>query len=118
MATRAIPLSVHAALEALMAPVLIAAPLLFGLGAPATLACVAVGGTMLGLALQAPGPRRAVPLAAHAYFDYVLAGIAALAGIAIGLATGSWVATSLLVGVGAALAVLAAATRFSSPRGA
>jgi hypothetical protein len=118
MATRSVPLSVHAALEALVAPVLIVAPFLLGMDAAAALVCMSIGGAMLGLALQVPGPRRMVPLAAHARFDYGLAGAAALTGLATGLATGSWVAASFLVGMGAAHAVLTAATRFSTPRGA
>ena len=50
----------------------------------------AIGALLLGLALQAAGPRRTVPLSAHAGFDYMLAAVAAVAGLAIGVATGEW----------------------------
>jgi hypothetical protein len=117
MVTRAIPLSVHAGLETLAAPAVMAAPFVLGFGAAATVACIAIGAVLLGLALQVPGPQRVVPLAAHASFDYALAAFAAIAGVMLGLATGSWVATVFLVGMGAAHVLLTASTRFSAPRG-
>ncbi len=73
---------------------------------------------LLGLALQADGPGRAVPVSAHAGFDYALSAIAGVGGIIVGVATGDWYAGIFLVGVGVAMAVLAASTRFSAVRGA
>ncbi len=117
MATRAIPLSVHAGLETIAAPIVMAAPFALDFGTAATIACVAIGAVLLGLALQVPGPQRVIPLGAHAGFDYALAAIAVAAGTLIGVATGSWVATVFMVGMGAAHVLLTASTRFSAPRG-
>ena len=115
---RGIPLSAHGAIEMFAAPAIMAAPFLLGFGQAATVAAVLVGVALLGLALQTDGSGRAVPLAAHAGFDYALAFTALLSGVAIGLITGEWYATVFLVGVGAAQVVLTASTRFSAPRGA
>ena len=116
MSTRGIPLSVHSAIEVIAAPALMAAPFLFGFGQAATVISVLIGVLLLGLALQVEGPRRTVPLSAHAGFDYLLAFTAVLGGLAIGVATGEWYATAFLVGVGAAQALLTASTRFSMAR--
>jgi hypothetical protein len=115
---RAIPVALHAGIETLAAPLLMAAPFLLGFGRAATFVCVAVGAVLLGIALQLPGPQRSVPLSFHASMDYALALFAAVAGIALGVATAEWATASFLVGVGVALAALTASTRFSSARGA
>jgi hypothetical protein len=73
---------------------------------------------LVGLAFQAVGPRRSVPVSAHAGFDYMLAAFAILGGFAVGLGTGEWNAATFLVGVGAVLVALTASTRFSVPAGA
>ena len=54
-------------------PPIIAAPLLLGFGPAATVVAFAIGALLLGLAVQAAGPGRTIPLSAHAGFDYVLA---------------------------------------------
>jgi hypothetical protein len=118
MGTRTIPLSVHGAIEVIAAPAIMAAPFLLHFGQAATVIAVTLGALLMGLALQAEGPRRAVPLSAHAGFDYLLATSAALSGLAVGLATGEWYAAIFLVGVGAAMVALTASTRFSVARGA
>ncbi len=118
MRSRAIPLSIHGAIEVVAAPAIMAAPFVFGFGTTATVLSVALGALLLGLALQLEGPSRSIPLSAHAGFDYALAAVAVIGGLAIGLASGEWVATSFLVGIGAALVTLTAATRFSAPRSA
>jgi hypothetical protein len=115
---RGIPLSAHGAIEMFAAPAIMAAPFLLDFGLAATVAAVLVGIALLGLALQTEGSGRAVPLAAHAGFDYALAFAALLSGIGIGVATGEWYATVFLVGVGAAQVALTASTRFSTPRSA
>ena len=115
---RGIPLSVHGAVEMFAAPAIMAAPFLLGFGPAATIAAVLVGIALLGLALQTEGPARAVPVAAHAGFDYALALAALVSGVGIGLVTGEWYATVFLVGVGAAQVALTASTRFSVPRSA
>jgi hypothetical protein len=119
MATsRAIPLSAHAAIEMVAAPAIMAAPLLLGFGAPATVVVFAIGALLLGLAIQAAGPGRTIPLSAHAGFDYVLAALTGASGLAIGIATGEWAQGVFLAGIGVALAALTASTRFSVPAGA
>ena len=115
---RAISLPVHSALEMFAAPAIMVAPFLLGFGLAATAVAVLIGVVLLGLALQTDGPGRAVPLAAHAGFDYMLAIAALVAGISIGLGTGDWYAGIFLVGVGAAQVALTASTRFSMARGA
>lgn len=115
---RSIPLAVHAAIEVFAAPAIMVAPFLLDFGQAATVVAVTIGALLLGLALQAEGPRRTVPLSAHAGFDYLLAIAAAIAGLVIGLATGEWYAAVFLVGVGAAQVALTASTRFSLARNA
>jgi hypothetical protein len=116
MRTRAIPLGIHGAIEVIAAPAIMVAPFLLGFGQAATVISVTIGVLLLGLALQAESPNRTVPLSAHAGFDYLLAATAAIAGLAIGLATGEWYAAVFLVGVGAAQVALTASTRFSIAR--
>jgi hypothetical protein len=116
--SNAIPVSAHAVIETVAAPAIMAAPFVFDFGQAASIVAFAVGAVLLGLAIQAAGPSRTIPLAAHAGFDYTLAGVTALGGLTVGLATGEWGATSFLVGVGAAQVALTTATRFSAPLGA
>ena len=116
--SRAIPLSAHAATEMVAAPAIIAAPLLLGFGSAATVIGFLIGAFLLGLAVQAAGPGRTIPLSAHAGFDYALATVAGFSGLAIGIATGEWAQGIFLAGIGVALASLTASTRFSVPAGA
>ena len=113
-----IPFGAHAAIETVAAPGVMAAPFLFGFGQAAGVIAFAFGALLLGLALQAAGPRRSIPLSAHAGFDYMLAAFAAIGGFAVGLGTGDWSAATFLVGTGVALVALTASTRFSVPAGA
>lgn len=114
---RGIPLSVHGALEVIAGPAIMVAPFLLGFGQVAAVATVALGALLLGHAIQLEGPRRTVPLSAHAGLDYALATVAVSAGLAIGIATGEWGAGSFLVAVGAAQVTLTASTRFSARLG-
>ena len=114
---RNIPLSVHAGVETLAGPLVMAAPFVFGFGQAATVVSVIVGILLLSLALQIPGPKRSVSLSQHASFDYALATFATTAGAAVGIVTGAWAPAVFLVGIGAALVALTASTRFSVPRG-
>ncbi len=114
---RYVPLSVHGMVEALAAPVIMAAPFVLGMPTAATLVSFAIGAILLGLSLSLIDPR-VIPLTTHAEFDYMLGVFAAVAGLAIGIATGDIAATIFLVGVGVAQLALTASTRFSVPRGA
>ena len=116
--SRAIPFGAHAVIETVAAPALMALPLLLGFSPVAALIAFVIGALLLGLALQATGPRRAIPLSAQAGFEYALAGVAIVAGLAVGIATGLWAEGIFLVGVGAAQVALTASTRFSVPAGA
>jgi hypothetical protein len=114
---RYVPLSIHGSLEALAAPIIVAAPFVLGMATVATVVCIAVGVILFALSMSLLEPR-GVPLTTHAEFDYVLGLFAAVAGLVIGIATGDVVATIFLVGVGVAQTALTASTRFSVPRGA
>jgi len=113
-----IPLSLHAAIESIAAPALMAAPFVLGFGRGAGVVAFVIGALLLGLALQVAGPGRTVPLSAHAGFDYGLALVAVVAGLVVGVATGDWSAGVFLVGFGALQTALTASTRFSVPAGA
>ena len=115
---RAIPVSIHSAVEAIAAPAIMVAPFLLGFDQAATVLSVTIGVLLLGLALQTESPNRTVPLSAHAGFDYLLAAAAVIGGLVVGLATGEWYAAVFLVGVGVAQVTLTASTRFSVARGA
>jgi hypothetical protein len=116
--SRAIPLSLHGALEMIAAPAIMFVPLLVGLGTTTSVIAFVLGAILLGHSLSLFGTPRPIPLSAHAGFDYVLAIAAILSGVGIGLATGNGTATIFMVGVGVAEMALAATTRFSAPRGA
>jgi hypothetical protein len=115
---RGIPTSAHGAIEVIAAPAIMAAPFVFGFSALATAIAVGIGALLLTLALQLEGSRRAVPLSAHAGFDYALALVAVSAGLAIGIATGAWAESAFLVGIGIAQVMLTASTRFTLARSA
>jgi hypothetical protein len=115
---RSIPVGIHGAFETIAAPAIMVAPFVFGFGEAATAISVAIGVLLLGLALQLEGPRRTLPLSAHAGFDYLLAAVAAASGATIGLMTGEWSAAVFLVGVGVIQTMLTASTRFSLAGGA
>ncbi|MGH2954920.1 MAG: hypothetical protein ACRDK9_13080 [Solirubrobacterales bacterium] len=116
--SRAIPLWAHVVVEMVAAPAIMVAPFLLDFGPGATVAAVTIGVLLLGHALQVEGPRRTVPLSAHAGFDYVLAVASMIGGLAIGTAADEWAAGAFLVGVGVAQVMLTASTRFSVARGA
>ncbi len=117
MTARAIPLSTHSVIEILAAPALIAAPFLIGFGALAGGLSVALGAVLMGLAISTATEERTIPLSAHASFDYAIAALTVLTGLAVGLFGQEPAATAFLVGFGTAHLVLTASTRFSA-RGA
>ena len=113
-----IPLSIHAGLETLAGPAIMAAPFVLGFGQAATVICLIVGVLLLTFALQLPGPSRSIPLSSHQSFDYGLALFATVSGFALGLIAGAWAPAAFLVATGIGIVALTASTRFSSPLGA
>jgi hypothetical protein len=113
-----VPLTVHGALEMIAAPAIMVAPFVLGFGVAATVITVGLGALLLGLSVQIDGSGRGIPLAAHAGFDYTLALVAIVAGLAIGLIDDERVGAIFLVGIGVAMVALTASTRFIAPRGA
>ena len=113
-----IPFGVHAAIQTVAAPAVMASPVIFGFGQAAGVVAFALGVMLLGLSLQAVGPRRSVPLSAYAGFDYALSVLAIVGGLAVALGADEWSAGIFLVGIGAALVALTASTRFSVRTGA
>ncbi len=115
--TRAIPLPIHAGLEAFAAPAIMAAPFALELSSIATGVAVVVGAVLLGSAIALMGTERTVSLSAHAGSDYALAYVTVAGAIVAGLA-GDLTGMIFLAGVGTAMLVLTATTRFSIARGA
>ena len=114
----AIPLSAHGAIEVVAGPAIMIAPFALGFGTVASAICVAVGAILLGLSLQLEGPRRTIPLSAHASLEYALAVVAVAAGIGLAIAADAASEAAFLVGIGVAQAMLTATTRFSAARNA
>jgi hypothetical protein len=114
--SRYVPLSVHAGVETLAGPIVMAAPFVFGFGQAASVISVLVGVLLLSLALQIPGPNRSVSLSQHASLDYALATFAAVGGLTVGIVTGAWAPAVFLVGLGAAMVAMTASTRFTASR--
>jgi hypothetical protein len=116
---RAVPIHVHAALEVLAAPLLIAAPFALGFSDLAGAMSIALGILLIGLAtsVYGEGDRGNLPLSAHAGLDYTLAAATIAAGVVAGVG-GDHVATIFFVGFGSAHLALTASTRFSRPLGA
>jgi hypothetical protein len=116
---RAVPIEIHAALEVLGAPLLIAAPFALGFSDLVGAVSILLGILLLGLATSVYGDadRGNLPLSAHAGLDYTLAVATIAAGVVAGVG-GDYVATVFLVGFGSAHMALTASTRFSRPLGA
>lgn len=114
-AFRLIPLQVHGALELATGMFTMAAPFLFGFGAPATVVAVLIGALLIGLALGAatvePG-RTTLAVSSHHAADYGIAlglfGAAAVVGL-----DGDQAAAATLTGIAAVQLALNATTRYS-----
>jgi hypothetical protein len=119
MATRPIhiPIAAHTVIELLAAPLLMVAPFLLDFGLLSGAITFALGALLMSLAISAASEHRTVPLSAHVGFDYTIATLTILTGLAVGILTGEALATVFLVGFGAAHMALTALTRFSA-RGA
>ncbi|MDP9189354.1 MAG: hypothetical protein M3O25_08910 [Actinomycetota bacterium] len=119
--SRAIPIHVHGALEVLAAPLLLVAPFALGFSVPAGALSLAIAVLLVGLAASiygGHGARGTLPLAAHAGFDYILAGAAIVLGLLVGFAAGDEIAALFMVAFGCAHLGLTASTRYSRPLGA
>jgi hypothetical protein len=118
---RNISFSAHGAIETIAAPAIMAAPFVLGFSVAAGTIAIVIGAVLLGLALSTistSSERRPVRLSSHAAFDYAIAVIAVVAGIAAAIGGHSPVETFFFVGLGVALLALTANTRFSAPRDA
>jgi hypothetical protein len=112
---RLIPLSVHAVLETILAPVMIVAPFAFGFSPAALVASVVLGVLVMGNALSTgaalAGQNGGLRVSAQASLDLGLAFAAAACSIAFGLAQDP--AAGLFFGAVTILqAVLATTTRY------
>ncbi len=112
-----IPITAHTVIELLAAPLLMIAPFVLGFGPLSGAITLVLGMLMMTLAISAASERRTIPLSAHVGFDYAIAAVTILTGLAVGIVTGEAIATAFLVGFGAAHMALTALTRFSA-RGA
>ena len=113
-ALRLISLPIHTGLELALGLLLMAAPIVLGLGfAPAVIGVV-VGALVVGLALHAvDAGGRALPVATHHAYDHGLAlGLAAAAGL--GALAGDVPATLLFGGFALAQLALTLTTRYSA----
>ncbi|MGZ5314144.1 MAG: hypothetical protein ACXWEA_08060 [Solirubrobacterales bacterium] len=113
-----IPLHVHGAIEVLAAPLLIVAPFILGFGHVAAAVSIAIGAVLIGLAVSIQDEHSSISLRAHAELDYTIATVTIVAGIVLGIATGSPAVAVFMVGFGALHIALTASTRFSRPLGA
>jgi hypothetical protein len=114
----AIPVDIHAALELLAAPLLIVAPFALGFSVAAGTISIAIGVLLIGLATSTfggPTGRGALPLTAHASFDYLLGAVTFAAGLIAGFAAGDYAAGLFLVAFSSAHLGLATLTRYTRP---
>jgi hypothetical protein len=119
MISRVISLNVHAAIEVIAAPLLFVAPFYFGFPYAAAAVSMTLGVLLVGhaLSLYGEGERRAMPLSAHAGFDYLIALATLAAGLVVAIA-GETTAGIFMAGFGTGHIALTASTRFSQPLGA
>ena len=117
MTSRAIPISAHAVIEIIAAPILMAAPLALGFSAGAAAVTFTLGAVLMGLAVTTATDERAIPLSAHAGFDYAFGILTIIAGVILAIRTANAAQTIFLAGFGAAHLALTASTRYSA-RGA
>jgi hypothetical protein len=116
---RIVPLPIHAALQVALAPIVIAAPFVLGLGAPAYVAALVIGVLMMGSGLTTAAsldgrvPPSGVRISAQIDFDLGIA--LALSLTALGFAiVGEMAAAGLFAATAAAQGLLAVTTRYSA----
>jgi hypothetical protein len=119
---RLVPIHVHAALETLLAPVLIVAPFAFGFGPSAMVAAVVLGVVLMGTALTTGASLSGAPVgdsrfrvSDHASLDLGLALAAAACAVVFGLSEEP--GAGLFFGLVAILqSALATTTRYATLR--
>jgi hypothetical protein len=114
-AARIVPYPVHGALELVTGLFLMAAPFLFGFGAPAGIVSVAIGALVVGLAFGAATTEphvRSLPLSTHHAFDHGLA-LGLVGAAAVVALAGDAVAGVVLLCAGLAQLALSLTTRYS-----
>ena len=106
---RSLSLTTHSLLELLAGVTLLAAPFALGFGATGTVAAVAGGVLLVGLALA-----DSLPLRSHQAFDLALV-LALGAGGALLAVAGDGLAAVVLLGAAGLLLALTSVTRWSRP---
>jgi hypothetical protein len=110
---RLIPLHVHGALEAALAVVIMATPLVFGFDTAAMLVTFGVGALLFGIALATTASgRSALPISTHASLDIAMAFAMAVGAVTLALGDDRWAAALLATGA-LALILLTSLTRWS-----
>jgi hypothetical protein len=115
MTLRRISISTHGAFELLLGFALMGAPFALSFGATATVAALALGAVIVGLALGVSSDEHQLSLATHLALDQTMvAGL--LAGVIIVGFAGDRAAIAALGAIAIAQALLIASTRYSRAR--
>jgi hypothetical protein len=110
---RILPFDVHGALEALLGPVLMAAPFMFGFDVAAAVVSVTLGALILGVALATHATERGpIPISTHAALDIGFT-IALAAGAVVFAIAGDLAAAVFLAGAALTLTLIVSFTRYS-----
>jgi hypothetical protein len=110
---RLLPLDIHGALEAALAPALMAAPFVFGFGVSAAVVSVVLGVLILAVALAThAGEQSLLPISTHAAFDVCFSVALALASVVFAL-DGDLAAGAVLAGAAVVLIVISSFTRYT-----
>jgi hypothetical protein len=114
--SRLIPLHIHGALEAALAALIMAAPILFGFSTSAMLVSLGLGAVLFGVALLThAGEQSALPISTHAALDVALSLAMASGAVALGVID-ERMASALLAAGALLLVLLASLTRYSPSR--
>jgi hypothetical protein len=113
---RLIPLHIHGALEAALAALIMAAPIVLGFGTSAMLVSVGLGAILFGVALATHATEQsALPISTHAALDVALSMAMATGAVALGVIDDG-VAAGLLAAGALLLILLTSLTRYSPSR--
>ena len=110
---RLLPLDVHGALEAALAPALMVAPFLFGFELAAAVASVTLGVLILAVALASHATEQPpIPISTHAALDVGFTIALALGAVVFAIA-GDLAAGAVLAGAALTLTLIVSFTRYS-----